>query len=48
MANKKKNKKTFVQKIFTLQYDTLDVYKKIKKRRKDEVNSVNEAGVQHY
>ena len=47
MANKKK-KKNIVQKIFSLPYDTLDVYKKIKKRRKDEVNSVNEAGVEHY
>ena len=47
MANNNE-KKNIVQKIFTLPYDTLDVYKKIKKRRKDEVNSVNEAGVKHY
>ena len=46
MSNKKKN--NFVQKIFKLPYDTLDVYKKIKKRIKDEVNSVNQAGVEHY
>ena len=45
---KYKKKKNIVQKIFTLPYDTLDVYKKIKKRRKDEVNSVNQAGVEHY
>ena len=34
-------KKNFVQKIFTLPYDTLDVYKKLKKRR-DKINSVNQ------
>tara|TARA_R100000773_G_scaffold37842_1_gene32935 strand:- start:275 stop:415 length:141 start_codon:yes stop_codon:yes gene_type:complete len=34
-------KKNFVQKIFTLPYDTLDVYKKLKKRR-DKTNSVNQ------
>ena len=51
MAHNKKHKTkkdNFVQKIFKLPYDTLDVYKKIKKRRKDEVNSVNQAGVEHY
>ena len=45
---KKKTKDNFVHKIFKLPYDTLDIYKKIKKRRKDEVNSVNQAGVKHY
>jgi len=45
---KNKKKGNFVQKIFKLPYDTLDVYKKIKKRREDEVNSVNQAGVKHY
>ena len=34
-------KKNFVQKIFTLPYDTLDVYKKLKKHR-DRTNSVNQ------
>mgnify|MGYP001406469367 CR=1 FL=1 len=45
---KKKSKDNFVGKIFKLPYDILDVGKKIKKRRKDEVNSVNQAGVKHY
>ena len=49
MANKKKKKNgNFVEKIFKLPYKTLDVFKNIKKRRQDEVNSVNEAGVEHY
>ena len=34
-------KKNFIQKVFTLPYDTLDVYKKLKKRTK-KTNSVNE------
>ena len=46
MANKKKNG-NFVEKIFKLPYDTLEVYKKLKKRR-DQTNSVNEQQKGHY
>ena len=42
----KKKKKNFVQKIFTLPYDTLDVYKKLKKRTQT-TNSVNEQSQGH-
>ena len=43
----KKKKDNFVQKIFKLPYDTLDVYKKLKKRR-DQTNSVNQQQQGHY
>ena len=46
MANKKK-KDNFVQKIFKLPYDTLDVYKKLKKRTQ-QTNSVNQKSQGHH
>ena len=42
----KKKKKNFVQKIFTLPYDTIDVYKKLKGRTQ-KTNSVNEQSLGH-
>ena len=39
-------KKNFIQKVFTLPYDTLDVYKKLKKRTKI-TSSVNEQSLGH-
>ena len=39
-------KKNFIQKVFTLPYDTPDVYKKLKKRTK-KTNSVNEQSLGH-
>ena len=48
MTNKKKKKDdNFVTKIFKLPYNTLDVYKKLKKHR-DRTNSVNEQSQGHY
>ena len=46
MANKKKKNGNFVEKIFKLPYDTLGVYKKLKKHR-DKTNSVNEQSLGH-
>ena len=40
----KGNKKPFIQRIFSLPYDTLDVYKKLKKNTKQKnqiINNVN-------
>ena len=47
MGKPKKKKKNFLQKVFTLPYDTLDVYKKLKNRR-DRTNSVNQQSQGHY
>jgi len=41
----KGDKKPFIQRIFSLPYDTLDVYKNIKKKTRDKnkiINKVNE------
>ena len=46
MADKKKNG-NFVEKIFKLPYDTLDVYKKLKKRTQ-KTNSVNQQQQGHH